>query len=846
MSKLDNRTHEVRWFSDILSKSNGTESNLEGGFVADPEQQLEEFYTEHLDFDTEEERKAMHHNAQDVLRKFRDNPNPEYLNQLEALVFPGFRPVLDVKNDQIASIPSAWPALRECQDTVKQTILATGRIEVMQHPRASYGGTGFIVADDLVMTNRHVAELFTRGVGCYPEQKLSFWARRGAGWSPRREIGLSSDEERTLNVERIELVHPHLDVAILRVEGLKDLKYKPLSLMSQTSSFVPEGRTVAVVGYPAYDSRNPLKEQSTIYRNTFDVKRLAVGLLRGQDHSVGYQGERYPTLLHDCSTLGGNSGSAVMDLRSGLVVGLHFSGLYRRHNISIPSWELAKDQKIRDLLGDVFVPSSTMEDDPYQRFWNIPVSSSNGDGGAEPVVTTVRELGLRNISTAQDFLELDEQEQIRLWEKARSEIEVLLKRDLGSYAQISLDALQESSQNRRSEYPFLGSPEQPEIILIPGLMGSHLAYPTGWMRRLWLSFTQFGVGDVLTRMGLNPDGLTDEHPPGGLSPDGVLQSLYGVTALYLRAKAFKVHIFSYDWRKSVRVAADRLHHFIEQLALDRPNKKWIIVAHSMGGVVSALYSSRHSVWKERIIEAFMLGSPLHGSFQPISAMLGQHSFFNRLARLIRLDDPEELRALSCRLPGLIDLLPDPDTFPQHQGILNSMYETEHWEQAYIPTSSHLEHSLALKNELRNAPILQHTTAFVSNRYPTLASVALGTEGAALGSTYYPGDGTVPTISAVPRAVKTAYEASYSHMMLPVEKEVLSSIAGLILSGTCQLSELNRDVDVLRTHRQPDSQNETITDIDEALYERVQQGNWTLEDLEWLFEGRNMRSEIFLE
>lgn len=52
---------------------------------------------------------------------------------------------------------------------------------------------------------------------------------------------------------------------------------------------------------------------------------------------------------HDASTLGGNSGSAVLDLTAGQVLALHFGGRYRVANYGVPAWELAQDRRIVEL-----------------------------------------------------------------------------------------------------------------------------------------------------------------------------------------------------------------------------------------------------------------------------------------------------------------------------------------------------------------------------------------------------------------------------------------------------------------------------------------------------------------
>jgi hypothetical protein len=67
----------------------------------------------------------------------------------------------------------------------------------------------------------------------------------------------------------------------------------------------------------------------------YDKKRLAPGeILKVTDSEIE----------HDCSTLGGNSGSAVVSLATGEALGLHFAGLYMEANYAVPA------PKLRDLL----------------------------------------------------------------------------------------------------------------------------------------------------------------------------------------------------------------------------------------------------------------------------------------------------------------------------------------------------------------------------------------------------------------------------------------------------------------------------------------------------------------
>jgi endonuclease G len=68
------------------------------------------------------------------------------------------------------------------------------------------------------------------------------------------------------------------------------------------------------------------------------VKRLAPGKLTVV---------RDDLLQHDCTTLGGNSGSVVISLATGDAVGLHFGGNFHETNFAVPAPVVAS---LRDAL----------------------------------------------------------------------------------------------------------------------------------------------------------------------------------------------------------------------------------------------------------------------------------------------------------------------------------------------------------------------------------------------------------------------------------------------------------------------------------------------------------------
>ncbi|MEM8795848.1 MAG: DNA/RNA non-specific endonuclease, partial [Pseudomonadota bacterium] len=104
---------------------------------------------------------------------------------------------------------------------------------------------------------------------------------------------------------------------------------------------------------------------------------------------------------HDASTLGGNSGSAVIDLETGHVVALHFAGIARRENYAVPASELVRDPHIVK-AGVTFAPAAlTPKTNPWKHLWReadgvetvgIPAAAVKppADGATTSTVLNVR------------------------------------------------------------------------------------------------------------------------------------------------------------------------------------------------------------------------------------------------------------------------------------------------------------------------------------------------------------------------------------------------------------------------------------------------------------------------
>jgi hypothetical protein len=257
---------------------------------------------------------------------------------LEAIVLLEGRPPLFIQGGDFRQVPIEWDVLNRHREKIRSSISRVGRIEVNGHPDYEWIGTGFLAGPDAVITNRHVAREFAEADG-------------GAGW--RFQAGMSArldfNEEHGA-IEPLEFritgivgIHETHDLAVLSVAatgGPGSALPEPLTVAAAKPDRVVD-RQVYVIGYPAWDGRrNDPTYMQQIFGRVFDVKRLQPGRVSGWN-------EGDDVFRHDCSTLGGNSGSPVFDLETHAVIGLHFGGRYLIGNNAVPLWQLAGDALLR-------------------------------------------------------------------------------------------------------------------------------------------------------------------------------------------------------------------------------------------------------------------------------------------------------------------------------------------------------------------------------------------------------------------------------------------------------------------------------------------------------------------
>ncbi|RDJ10105.1 hypothetical protein B5K05_13295 [Rhizobium phaseoli] len=281
----------------------------------------------------------------------------------EAIIIPDKRPAIDIVGGDFQVDHPLWTQFSSdplLHGNIKKALPSVGRIELSNHPTSPYGGTGFVVGKDLLMTNRHVAEIFSVGLGY---NQIKFKNGLSAGIDFERER--SSEIYTIIAVRKVVMIHPYWDMALLQVDGLA-AEHAPLLLSVQDPDELIN-TPIAVIGYPAFDARNDARVQNEVFRGLYNIKRLQPGLIMPRTLIASF-GKMVSALCHDSSTLGGNSGSEVYDPKSGKVLALHFAGVYLDRNYCVPTGELARDGRVVD-AGVNFEPGASGGTPTWQAWW---------------------------------------------------------------------------------------------------------------------------------------------------------------------------------------------------------------------------------------------------------------------------------------------------------------------------------------------------------------------------------------------------------------------------------------------------------------------------------------------
>jgi V8-like Glu-specific endopeptidase len=255
---------------------------------------------------------------------------------LEAIVLLSGRPALFVRNDTFDVPDGFWELLAPYRPDMSSAIKAVGRLAVPSHS-IPYVGTGFVVGKDLIMTNRHVIHPYFVSKCESGKWKLSSGVRMTIDF--KQEFGSAEISE--FEITDVVGIHSDvsIDLALLKVNsiGTNSQPLPPPARIQKSTGYVAKTNLICVVGYPGADTeRNDPNEMHRIFGGVYEKKRLAPGRVTSVNNAE-------KIISHDCSTLGGSSGSCVIDLPTNSVIGLHFQGQYLKSNTAMLLPELASD-----------------------------------------------------------------------------------------------------------------------------------------------------------------------------------------------------------------------------------------------------------------------------------------------------------------------------------------------------------------------------------------------------------------------------------------------------------------------------------------------------------------------
>ena len=231
------------------------------------------------------------------------------------------------------------------------------------------------------------------------------------------------------------------------------------------------------------------------------------------------------------------------------------------------------------------------------------------------------------------------------------------------------------------------------LIVVPGLSGSELVHE-GTMKKVWFRILKSGSEDLRLPLQADPTKMHDSLVPGdvlrrvklGFFP---VTDVYGgfVKAMTERGGYHEekwdqptekgadggIYVFPYDWRLDNVLNARLLVRKIEELKrkLKKPDLKFDVVAHSMGGMISryaAMYGDTdvpvrnpRPTWAGgRLFDkVFLLGTPNEGAVLSLNVLQNGLSIGNFKVDLPFLQDVSKFAAFT--IPAGYQLLPAPGT-----------------------------------------------------------------------------------------------------------------------------------------------------------------------------------------
>jgi hypothetical protein len=201
-------------------------------------------------------------------------------------------------------------------------------------------------------------------------------------------------------------------------------------------------------------------------------------------------------------------------------------------------------------------------------------------------------------------------------------------------------------------------PERPVVVVLPGVMGSHLR--VDGRDRVWFDLPDLVAGGLdkiaWDRRQVEAEALWDRY--------------YGGLCAHL-AKSHRVQPFAYDWRQPLDVLGERLGEFLAAL-MKETRQPVRLLAHSMGGLVVRACAARRPGVIDLLMQRdgarlVMLGTPNQGAWSMVENLLGKGDALRTLIRLDLRHDMQQVLDIVGNFRGPLALLPRPGFRDMFQG-----------------------------------------------------------------------------------------------------------------------------------------------------------------------------------
>lgn len=219
-----------------------------------------------------------------------------------------------------------------------------------------------------------------------------------------------------------------------------------------------------------------------------------------------------------------------------------------------------------------------------------------------------------------------------------------------TYQRMRSLALHKAIRQRETDEPSRGN-----VMFIPPMLHNELSVvESGGRTPVWLSARSVAAGH-LHHLRLNATGLAEANPDKQVVVSGLMVRYCGEFLLSL-AQHRKVCAFTYDWRKSLKLAATLLQARIEACF---PSQEAVdIVAVGEGGVVARLYLALYGESRRRRGGRLVtIGGPQRGAPIYLQALVGHLDIVQWLDMLDTHYKREEYLGLLHTFPSLYQLLP---------------------------------------------------------------------------------------------------------------------------------------------------------------------------------------------